>query len=135
MQPNQPTPEQGQPRPAPEQVPGEVRPETAPAPQERQAPRGDQAAQGDATFTSIPLPQPVQVPQEEQQQGKTDDTGDTKGPAIADDVDLIEREWVDKAKQIVNEHKHDPYNQEKEVDRLRTDYRQKRYGKTTERDQ
>jgi hypothetical protein len=51
------------------------------------------------------------------------------GPAIADDVDVIEKEWVDKAKTIVDTHRHDPYNQEKEASKLQADYLKKRYGK------
>ena len=50
-------------------------------------------------------------------------------PAIADDIDLIEKEWVNKAKQIVEDTKHDPYNQNKEIVRLRADYMKKRYNK------
>lgn len=48
---------------------------------------------------------------------------------IADDVDVIEKEWVDKAKKIVSSTKDNPYQQEKEVSRLQADYLMKRYGK------
>ncbi|MBP9738201.1 hypothetical protein KBD20_00770 [Candidatus Saccharibacteria bacterium] len=51
------------------------------------------------------------------------------GPAIADDVDVIEKEWVDKAKKIVSATKDDPHVQEKEVSKLQADYLLKRYGK------
>jgi hypothetical protein len=51
-------------------------------------------------------------------------------PAVADDVDLIEKSWVDKAKRIINDYKHDPYQQEKEVGKLQADYIKKRYGKS-----
>lgn len=132
MQPNQQAPEQGQPNRPPEQIPNETGREAIPAPQERQTPAGDSAAQGDGAFTTLPLPQPVEVAPSPPTP-KTDDTP-VSGPAIADDVDLIEKEWVDRAKSIVNEHKHDPYNQEKEVSRLKTDYRQKRYGKTSQQE-
>lgn len=53
----------------------------------------------------------------------------TSTPAIADDVDVIEKEWVDKAKDIVTATKDDPYRQEEEVERLKADYLKKRYGK------
>ncbi|MCA9308927.1 hypothetical protein KC973_00975 [Candidatus Saccharibacteria bacterium] len=53
----------------------------------------------------------------------------TSSPAIADDVDVIEKEWVDKAKKIVSTTKDDPYEQEKEVSKLQADYLMKRYGK------
>lgn len=51
-------------------------------------------------------------------------------PVIAADEDLIEKEWVEKAKRVVAETRHDPYLQGKEVGRLQADYLQKRYGKT-----
>jgi len=50
-------------------------------------------------------------------------------PLIADDVDVIEKEWVDKAKNIVNKTKEDPFEQEKEVSKLQVDYLAKRYNK------
>ena len=50
-------------------------------------------------------------------------------PLVASDDDLIEKEWVDKAKRIVSETKDDPYRREAEVGKLQVDYLQKRYGK------
>lgn len=50
-------------------------------------------------------------------------------PALANDDDLIEKEWVDKAKKIIAETKNDPYKREQEVSRLQADYLRKRYGK------
>ncbi len=50
-------------------------------------------------------------------------------PLIAGDDDLIEKEWVDKAKKIVQQTRSDPYTQEKEVSKLQADYIKKRYGK------
>ena len=50
--------------------------------------------------------------------------------ALADDVDVIEKEWVDKAKSIVNQTKGDPYHQEKQVSELQADYLKKRYNKS-----
>lgn len=50
-------------------------------------------------------------------------------PLVAADEDLVEKEWVDKAKKIVNATKDDPYNQEKQVSKLQADYLKKRYGK------
>jgi hypothetical protein len=50
-------------------------------------------------------------------------------PLTASDEDLIEKEWVDKAKKIVAQTKDDPYAQEKEVSKLQADYLKKRYGK------
>lgn len=50
-------------------------------------------------------------------------------PAVAGDDEVIEKEWVDKAKKIVSQTKDDPYQQEKEVSKLQADYLKKRYGK------
>ena len=50
-------------------------------------------------------------------------------PLVAADDDLIEKEWVDKAKKIVHETRSDPYAQEHEVSKLQADYIKKRYGK------
>lgn len=50
-------------------------------------------------------------------------------PVAAADEDLIEKEWVDKAKQIISSTRQDPYKQEREVGRLQADYLKKRYGK------
>ena len=48
---------------------------------------------------------------------------------VAGDDDLIEKEWVDKAKKIIEQTRSDPYNQEKQVSKLQADYIKKRYGK------
>lgn len=53
--------------------------------------------------------------------------GDT--PLTANDDDLIEKEWVDKAKKIVAETKDDPFRREAAVTQLQKDYQKKRYGR------
>jgi hypothetical protein len=50
-------------------------------------------------------------------------------PVAAADDDLIEKEWVDRAKKIVSETKNDPYLQEQEVSKLQADYLKKRWSK------
>lgn len=50
-------------------------------------------------------------------------------PLVAADEDLIEKEWVDRAKKIIEETKDDPYRREQEVGKLQADYLRKRYGK------
>lgn len=50
-------------------------------------------------------------------------------PLSADDVDLIEKEWVEKAKQIVNQTKDDPHTQNKELNNFKAGYIKKRYNK------
>lgn len=49
---------------------------------------------------------------------------------VQDDGDLIEKEWVTKAKQIVEANREDPYKQSEEITVFRADYMQKRYNKT-----
>jgi hypothetical protein len=51
-------------------------------------------------------------------------------PAVADDGDLIEKEWVTKAKHIVMSTRDDPHKQTKELHALKADYMKKRYNKT-----
>jgi hypothetical protein len=68
--------------------------------------------------------QPVPAADDTTPQATSDDA-----PLVANDDDLIEKEWVDKAKKIISETKDDPYRREKEVSRLQADYLQKRYGK------
>ncbi len=53
----------------------------------------------------------------------------TDSPIDADDGDLIEQAWVDKAKAIVERTRDDPYNQNKEISKFKADYLQKRYKK------
>lgn len=60
-----------------------------------------------------------------------DDTDSTTKPApiVAADDDVIEKEWVNKAKTVIKQTKGDPYAKEREVTKLQADYMQKRYGK------
>lgn len=47
----------------------------------------------------------------------------------AEDSDLIEKEWVAIAKQIVGQTRNDPYVQNKEMSKVKADYIKKRYNK------
>ncbi len=53
----------------------------------------------------------------------------TTVPQVADDSDLIEKEWVEKAKAIVAQTTDDPYVQNKELSKFKADYMKKRYNK------
>lgn len=89
---------------------------------------GEHSAQAQAALAAQPgtttLPTPVPI---------SDDTNTTQVaddlPSVAADDDLIEKEWVDKAKQIIAETQDDPAAREKLVGRLQADYLKKRYGK------
>lgn len=50
-------------------------------------------------------------------------------PTAADDADVIEKEWVEKAKDIVAQTKTDPHQQSAALTTFRHDYMKKRYGK------
>lgn len=50
-------------------------------------------------------------------------------PQIADDTDLIEKEWVEKAKEIVFQTSQDPHLQNKEMNKVKVEYLKKRYNK------
>lgn len=80
-----------------------------------------------------PMQQPVQasppIPAQPLPPIQTVPASQSDTPLIADDVDVIEKEWVDKAKNIVNKTKEDPFEQEKEVSKLQVDYLAKRYNK------
>lgn len=80
--------------------------------------------------TSDPSATPVVVqPQQSQAAQPTPAMPATSSPSVADDVDVIEKEWIDKAKSVVNATRDDPHAQEKEVSKLQADYLFKRYGK------
>ena len=88
---------------------------------------GKESIQGvmadDVSLTSV-LPQPVNT-----DEPVVNDTTMTNFPMVANDDDLIEKEWVDKAKKIISETKDNPYGQEKAVGQLQIDYLKKRYGR------
>jgi hypothetical protein len=121
---------------SPETIPGVPNPETTPEMPLQTPERGpampersaEQSAQAQAALSAQPipisLPTPVVQPVSDPQTVAADNM-----PAVAADEDLIEKEWVDKAKQIINETRDDPARREKEVGRLQADYLKKRYGK------
>ena len=57
-------------------------------------------------------------------------TGSSVTPIVADDNDLIEKEWVNKAKEIVERTRQNPYQQSQELNLFKADYMKKRYNKT-----
>jgi hypothetical protein len=108
-------------------------PEVAPSLATPEAKTGsiDSSSQGPTVqLPPVVVPDPVQQPVA--QAPPTPDP--TQGvvvtsPPVADDVDIIEKEWVEKAKSIVEKTKADPHQQTTEVNMLKADYLKKRYGK------
>lgn len=50
-------------------------------------------------------------------------------PQVADDADLIEKEWVIRAKQIVEHTRTDPHRQSEAMNLVKADYLRKRYNR------
>lgn len=99
---------------------------------ERVVSAGDRVNQGAPTQqVSLPtdLPQPISVAKAtDTTTSVSNQSSLTSSPPVADDVDVIEKVWVQKAKSIVDETKSDPYRQEEKVSELQTDYQLKRFG-------
>lgn len=72
------------------------------------------------------LPMPVLTSSTAVPQGQASDATSL----AASDDDLIEKEWVDKAKSIIAATKDDPYRREQEINKLQIEYIRKRYGRT-----
>lgn len=98
----------------PERAPGGEASSTGPS---NVPPPATPPADANQPQSILPVPQQTQT-------ALTDDN-----PLVASDDEVLEKEWVDKAKKIVSQTKDDPYNQEKEVSKLQADYIKKRYGK------
>lgn len=76
---------------------------------------------------SIPA-QPTTGPALQQTGGATPGSG-LSNPVQAADSDLIEKEWVIRAKQIVEETRDNPYEQQKAIEKFKAEYMKKRYNK------
>lgn len=88
---------------------------------EARAQVADAAATTTAAIPTAPVA-PVRSPQ-----GNVSASSAT--PLVAADEDLIEKEWVDKAKEIIEQTQGDPHARTQKVNELQRDYLQKRYGK------
>lgn len=77
---------------------------------------------------TIALPLPPSAPQAPAPSQPAASAQVASTSAISDD-DLIEKEWVNKAKQIVALNRDDPYKQSEELTVFRADYMKKHYDK------
>src|SRR5687767_171905 len=79
------------------------------------APQGASPAPAQPTPVPAPAPMPdlsqIDVPAQPSSVSEVVQSA----PQVADDVDVIEKEWVDKAEQIVSQTKGDPYQEEEMV--------------------
>lgn len=80
------------------------------------------------TAPQVALPQPVVARPLTNPDSQTVPSDDN-ATLIANDDDIIEKEWVDKAKKIIAETKDDPYRREVEISKLQIEYIRKRYGR------
>lgn len=98
-----------------------------------QAASAAEAAQIVQQIPAIPLP-PITTndPALPTSAAPTDDVTVTTNDSIRklmEDSDLIEKEWVDRAKKIVDANREDPYKQSEELTVVKADYLKKRYDK------
>ncbi|MBP7018015.1 hypothetical protein KBB17_00750 [Candidatus Saccharibacteria bacterium] len=112
----------------------ELVPDLAPAPaMQEKAPANREGANQNSGMTLPPVvPQPISNTPDPQSAASISQVAPLvidPNPPKADDVDVIEKEWVDKARKIVEQSKDDPYRQELEVGKLQIDYMNKRYGR------
>ena len=122
--------------PMPPSLPGEHIPSLPPldAGIEKGAERCEQAAEAgaraaDAATVAAPVAVPPVVPPIVPVNDLTQNAASAT-PLVAADEDLIEKEWVDKAKEIILHTKDDPHARTQKVNELQRDYLQKRYGRT-----
>jgi len=136
MEPKQSSPEFS--LPTPESIPGNTTPETVIGGTETAIEQGgssaperapEQAASAQASMAAQAVPITLPTPVIDTQAASSQSVSADSSPAVAADDDLIEKEWVDKAKQIISSTRDDPARREKEVGRLQADYLKKRYGK------
>lgn len=102
----------------------ERNPELLPLPQaspQQPAQEPPKTTQNDASSTPIVSDPPTQLTSTSSSPSTT--------PAMADDLDLIEKEWVIKAKEIVSKTRDDPHKQNEEISAVKADYIKKRYNK------
>jgi hypothetical protein len=78
---------------------------------------------------SMAMPSLGSVPATQPPQANSGSATQPSGPAAADDGDTIEKEWIVKAKQIVNATRSDPYQQNRQLAAFKADYLRKRYNK------
>jgi len=120
--------------PRPVELPTPVSPEHLPSSSPERAeptPEGNPERVGQAVPAVSPpgaLPIPVVLPATQTVDDATSTSSDDN-PAVAADEDLIEKEWVDKAKKVIAETRDDPHKREQAVGKLQSDYLKKRYGK------
>lgn len=128
-----PTPNHELPKPQPVETQSQSSEYVAPYPEQlEQVAPGERLSQANqAVAQASAAADPVVVPLPTSTTTNATDDGATivANPALADDTDVIEKEWVEKAKTIVAKTKTDPHQQSLELTNFKHDYMKKRYGK------
>ena len=83
----------------------------------------------DNNISGFSVPQPTTVASNHMSSAGSLGVLPAAAPTMAGDSDLIEKEWVEAAKRIIEQNKQDPYSQSRALTALREDYMRKRYGK------
>jgi hypothetical protein len=128
------TPEKSSEQLQPATGPGEVLPQIAPAEELRAPEQGEKqlGAAGAAVQqaytddSALAVPMGTLAPQ-------TDSTAAQQAAqsnSATADIDVIEKEWVEKAKSIVSKTKDDPRGQSIELSGMKREYIEKRFGKS-----
>ena len=88
------------------------------------SPSGPVQYSGDAEDQVLPLSDELMTPDMTTLQARVGAT-----PAEANDLDVIEKEWVIQLKNVVSHTAHDPHAQQAEITKIKADYMKKRYNK------
>jgi hypothetical protein len=102
---------------------------------EQQTQPSEKAPKATAPSTGMPpsilnLPHAQPATDSATNDSSTTPSSSSSSPQFAQDKDLIDKEWVNKAKSIVERNKDDPFKQSEELTLLKADYMQKRFNKT-----
>jgi len=125
--------------PPPVDQPGEQLPPPGAGPEGRPEAVPGPVASAEQASAPPPTPSPFQVatpaqpaPPAPVSQAASDVTHTSKSSKtkLIKDDDLIEKEWVDKAKRIVEQTREDPHQQSEQLTMVKADYMKKEYNKT-----
>lgn len=130
----------GQPEQHLELPPSEAGAESVGAPAEQDRPASEGAPGKQASPPAVqPLPAVPDVPSSVPATPAHDDNqivvnSPKTAKLPASDGNRIEKQWIEKAKEIVAETKSDPYKQKNEMSKAKADYIQKRFKKSIKTD-
>jgi len=110
---------------APEQSPDRGKAESLGQPEAAPA----AAAASSTPVAPVPATASPSAPADNSAQQQQSPGPTVTGPATAADVDVIEKEWVDKAEQVIEKTAGNPRAEEEQVEDLQVDYLKKRYNK------